>query len=79
MLHQIERLDVDGFGHDAKAGFLRASARYLQSLLAQALEGVRRSARLVGAAAQHLRSGGLHGPGGFQNLLAAFHRARPGA
>ena len=53
----------------------RASASSLQAFFAQALERVGRSARLVGAAAQKLGSGGFHGAGGFENLLAAFDRA----
>ena len=45
-----------------------------QAFFAQALKRVRRSARLVGAAAQELAAGGFHGARRCQNLFAAFHR-----
>ena len=50
----------------------------LQALQAEALEGVRRGARLVGAAAQHRRAGVAHDAGGLERLLARLDRARPG-
>ena len=49
-----------------------------QALLAQALEGVGRGARLVGAAAEHRGPGGRHRVGGVQRLLARLDGARAG-
>ena len=56
----------------------RASASSLQPFGAQPLEGVRRGARLEGAAAQNLRAGVLARPARCRgDLLAVLDRARP--
>ena len=53
-------------------------AQHLQALFAQALEAVRRTARLERAAANHPRAGRRHHLRRALDLLAALHAARPG-
>ena len=49
---QIEGFVVDGFGDDAQAVLFANLGQNLQAVIAEALKAVRRSARLVGAAAE---------------------------
>ena len=55
-----------------------ASASSRRPSTPEPLEGVRRGARLVGAAAQHVRAGGLDDVGGLEQLVARLDGARAG-
>ena len=62
--HRLEVARVHQLGDDRQAGLLARLGEQPQALLAEALEGVRRGARLVGAAAEHRAAGVAHDPGG---------------
>ena len=74
-LHVVLRQDL---GHHGQAVALCRGAQDLQALLPQALEGVRRGARLEGAAAHELQPGALQERGGGLHLLLGLHGAGPG-
>ena len=76
--HQIEGLGVERLGHDAQAESLPDFGHDLQRLKTQALKSVRRSARLVGAAAEELRAGRGHMTGNGKSLFAALDRTGTG-
>ena len=69
---------VDDLGDDRQAGDLADVGEDLEALHAEALEGVRRGARLVGAAAQQRGAGGLGHLGGLEGLLGRLDGARAG-
>ncbi len=69
---------VDHLGDDRQAGLLAHLGEDPQALLAEPLEGVRAGARLVRAAAQQRRAGGLGHPRRGERLLRRLDRARPG-
>ena len=75
---QVERFVVDGFGDDAEAEFVADFGQDFQPGLAEALKTVRRSARLVSAAAKEAHARGFHVLRDFERLLARFDGARPG-
>jgi hypothetical protein len=58
------------FGDYRQTGFLLGLAQYLQRFQAESLKIIRRSARLVSAAAQHGGARPFHSVGGIQQLLA---------
>jgi fumarate hydratase class II len=58
-----------------KASEFTSFAQDLQRFNSQALELIRRGARLIGPAAQHGRACALHPLRSLQQLLARFHRA----
>ncbi len=72
---RFEGLHIQCFGDDAEPGSLARLGQKLEALLAEALKGVGRRARLVSAASQQLRARGFDGACGFEDLLAAFDRA----
>ena len=59
--HRLEVAHVHQLGHDRQAGLRLGLGQQPQPRLAEALERVRRGARLVGAAAQHLGARVLDG------------------
>ena len=59
--HRLEVAHVHQLGHDRQAGLGLRLGQQAQARLAEALERVRRGARLVGAAAQELGAGVLDG------------------
>ena len=61
-----------------RPGLLLRLLEQAQALDAEPLEGVRRGARLVGAAAQHRAPVLGDHPGHLEGLVAALHRAGPG-
>ena len=69
---------VDDLGDDRQPGDLADVGEDLQALHAQALEGVRRGARLERAAAQQRGAGGLGHLGRLERLLGCLDRARTG-
>ena len=69
---------VDDLGDDGQAGGLADVGEDLEALHAEALEGVRRGARLERAAAQQRGAGGLGHLGGLEGLLGRLDRARAG-
>ena len=75
---QREGFVVDGLGDDAQSEFIPDFGHDPQRFKAEALECVRRCARLVGAAAEELRAGGRYLLGDGEGLFAAFDRARTG-
>src|SRR5216683_562425 len=74
-LHVVRR---DDLGDDFQARLVARGGHHLQAGLAQALERVRRRARLECAAAQHLRSLGRDVARGLEQHLLALDRARSG-
>src|ERR687892_280595 len=76
--HGLHVAHVQELGHDRQAGLLARLGQQAQAGLAEALERVRRRARLVGAAAQQLRARVLHGVGRLEHHLARLDRARAG-
>src|SRR5216683_2869032 len=74
-LHVVRR---DDLGDDFQARLVARGGHHLQAGLAQALERVRRRARLECAAAQHLRSLGRDVSRGLEQHLLAFDRAWSG-
>ncbi len=76
--NELERFVVDGFGDDAQSEAVANFGHDLEGFDAEALECVRRGARLVGAAAEELRAGcgDLFGDG--KGLLAALDGAWAG-
>ena len=74
-LHVARRHDL---GDDLEAGLLPRAGQHLQPLLAEALEGVGRGARLEGAAPEDLRPLGRHVAGGLHQHLDALDGAGAG-
>ena len=77
-LDEVERFVVDRFGHDAEAKLLANLREDLEAGETESLEGVRRSARLVSAAAEETNAGGLQALGDGETLLFGFNGARTG-
>ena len=75
---QVHVTRVDHLGHHRQAGRLAHLGEDLQPRLAQALERVRRAARLVRAAAQQRRARGPRHQRGRQRLLGGLDCARAG-
>ena len=76
-----DRLDVarvHQLGDDRQPGLRLGLGEQAQALLAQALEGVRARARLVGAAAEQARAAGRDRARGGHDLVARLDRARAG-
>ena len=63
---------------DLEPGLLAGEGKQPKAFLAESLKFVRRSARLVGAAAQDGRARRLHRLGRAEKLFLAFDRAGPG-
>jgi hypothetical protein len=76
--HRLDVAHVHQLGDDRQPGLRLGLAQQPQALLAEALEGVRRGARLVRAAAIHRRAGGRHGVRGGEDLVARLDGARTG-
>src|SRR5918994_822669 len=76
--HRLEVAHVHQLGHDRQAGLGLRLSEQPQPGLAEALEGVGRRARLVGAAAQELRARVPHGARRVEQHLARLDRARTG-
>ena len=74
----VDVAGVDDLGDDRQAGHLAHVGEDLEALLAQALEGVRRGPRLVGAAAEQRGARGLGHLGRLEGLLGGLDRARAG-
>ncbi len=66
-----------GFGNDREPGFFPSFAQKLQAIETEALEGIRRRARFIGASAEKASAGGSHGFGGTHQLALRFDRAGP--
>jgi hypothetical protein len=77
-LDEVERFVVDGFGDDAEAEMFADVGEDLQALKAKTLEGVGRSARLVGTATEKVNAGGLELLGDGEALLFGFDSAGAG-
>jgi hypothetical protein len=69
---------VDDLGDDGQPRLVPDLGEDAQTLLAEALEGVRRGAWLVGPAAQQRGSRRLRHLGRLESLLMGLDRARPG-
>ena len=76
--HQFRVVFGKQFGDDGQTGCLARFGQQLQPPFAQSLKFVRRRARFECAAAENRGAGGLHGFGGGEQLLLAFHRAWAG-
>ena len=57
--HQLDLVRLHDLGHDRQAGALARRPQQGEAVLLEPLEGVGRGARLEGAAAEHVRAGGL--------------------
>src|SRR5258708_14167517 len=75
-LDEVRRFIVNGFGDNAEAILGANFRKNLEALFAKALKAVRRSARLVSAAAEQTRSGFFDALGDSQALLLGFHGTR---
>ena len=75
---ELKGFIVDGFGNDAEAEFVSDLGHDLQRIEAHALECIRRCARLVGAAAEKLGSGGGHLFSDGKGLITIFDGAGTG-
>src|SRR6185312_16795470 len=69
---------INGFGHDLQAKFVTNLRHNAETFFLHALEGIGRSARLVGASAEKLRARGLYLLGDDERLLPALNRAGAG-
>src|SRR5277367_1166067 len=69
---------IDRFGDNAKAKFIPYRGENFQAGLAKSLKAIRRSARLVSAAAEKPRAGFFHCLSNRESLLAGFNRAGSG-
>ena len=78
LLDEVEGFVVNGFGDDSEAELLADVREDFQAGEAESLERVRRSARLVGAAAEKADAGGLELPGDGEALLFGFDGAGSG-
>ena len=76
--HGVEVAHVHQLGDDRHAGLLLRLLQQAEALVAEALERVRRGARLVGAAAQQLRAGVLDRVRGLEQHVARLDGARAG-
>jgi len=75
-LDEVEGFVVDSFGDDAEAVVLAHARKDFQAGEAESLETVRRSARLVGTAAEETHASGLELLGDGEALLFGFDGAR---
>src|SRR5205809_12458 len=64
LLNQLERFVINSLCNDPHAEFIAYLGHDLQSLFAESLKGIRRSARLVRSSAEELRPGPAHALGG---------------
>jgi len=78
LFDEVERFVVDGFGDDAEAVVAADLVKDFQAGEAESLEGVGRSARLEGAAAEEADTGGLELFGDSEALLFGFNGAGAG-
>src|SRR5947207_1165184 len=76
--HHLDLRSVHHFADGEEAEFVGGFAHDLEARFTQALKGVRRSARLEGAAAQDLRAGLGDACGNGMDLLAGFDRTGAG-
>src|SRR5487761_766503 len=76
--HQLDVARRHHLCHDLEAGLLASQRHHLQGRFAQALKRIGRGARLERAATQDRRSLGGHVPGGLEEHLLTFDRARSG-
>ena len=72
LLDEVERFVVDGFGDNAEAEAFADLREDFQAGEAEALEGVRRGAWLVGASAEEMNAGGLEALGDGEALVRSF-------
>ena len=77
-LDEVQGFVVDGFGDDAEAELLADMREDFQAREAESLERVRRSTRLIGAAAEKADAGGLELLGNGEALLFGFDGAWSG-
>jgi len=77
-LDEVERFVVDRFGDDAETKLLANLREDLEAGETESLEGVRRSARFVSAAAEETNARGLQALGDGQTLLFGFNGAGTG-
>ena len=78
LLDHLDLADVHHLGDELQVLGRCRVAQQLQAFLAEALEAVRRAARLERAAAEDLRAGPPHGRGRGAHLLLGLGRAGPG-
>src|SRR5450759_3218363 len=78
MRHDLDVRGVENLRDDGKKGGLSRRRENLQAFLSEALKGVRRRARLVGAAAQQVRAARLHFLRDRERLLERLDRAGAG-
>ncbi len=76
--HRVEGLHIQRLGDDAEAEFLPRFHQQAQAFEAEALERVRTGAGLEGPGAEQLHACIRHIARDGEELLAAFHAARPG-
>ena len=77
-LNEVQGFVVDGFGNDAESELLADFGENFEAGEAKPLEGVRRSARLVGAAAEEAHTGGFQAFGNGEALLLGLDGTRAG-
>ena len=77
LFDEVEGFVVDSFGDDAEAELLADVRKNFQASKAEPLERVRRSARLVGAAAEKADAGSLELLGDGEALFFGFDGAGP--
>ena len=75
LVDELQRLVVDRLGDDREVELLAHPRQDLEPLLAESLEGVRRGARLVRAAAEQLPAGALDPLGDGARLVERLDRA----
>jgi hypothetical protein len=75
-LDEVERFIVDRFSDDAETVGRADFRKNLEAIFAEPLKAIRRSARLVGAAAEESRTGFFDALSDSQALLLGFHGAR---
>src|ERR1700674_5450665 len=78
LVDQVERFVIDGFGDDEQSEAFADFGHDLQTFFAQSLKRIRRSARLIGSAAEELGSGAGDALGDFKRLIASLDSARAG-
>ena len=71
----LDGIDLGDFGDDAQAGLFFRLGKIFEAFFLQPLEGIRRGAGLVGAAAQELGAALFRDLGGGKELLAALDGA----
>src|SRR6266404_6023325 len=78
LVDEVERLVIDGFSDDEQSEAVADFGHDLQTFFAQALKGIRGSARFVRSAAKELGSGTGDALGDFERLIASLDAARAG-